>query len=135
MVCGGEDLRSAGEGPPADLALRLIAENRFDAAYRSLEDLVQRGGESAEVCLRLAWIAWAVGDERAVETWCHESERLDDTSAEPHLLLGLAHRRHGHWVEAQEEFEAALRRAGLSERRKAQIEGLHAEVVAKIPEW
>jgi tetratricopeptide (TPR) repeat protein len=131
----GTDLRDAGDTPPADLALRMIAENRFDVAYRSLEDLVQRGEESAEVCLRLAWIAWAVGDERAVETWCHESERLDESSAEPHLLLGLAQRKHGRWAEALEEFEAGLRRKGLSEPRRALLEGLRAEMEANIPEW
>ena len=93
-----------------DLARRLAGEGRFGEAYLSLEDLVGRGEATAEDCLRLGWLGYAIDDQRALETWCHEAERLWPEWAEPHLALGWAVERSGRLPEALEEYDAALRR-------------------------
>jgi tetratricopeptide (TPR) repeat protein len=134
-ICGCRDFSPGPGAPPADLALRLIADNRLATAYASLEQLVCSDREDAESARRLAWLAYSFQDFRAVETWCHECERLDDASPEPHVLLGVVLMRAGRWSESVEEFDAALKRGGLPAERRSLIEDLKAGAAANIPEW
>ncbi|MGD0579821.1 MAG: hypothetical protein ABSC08_12930 [Bryobacteraceae bacterium] len=115
--------------------MRQIVEGRFDQAYRSLEEEVARGREDGRTALRMAWLAFAFRDTRAVETWCHETIRLEPDSPEPHLLLGVVLLRGERWQEAAEEFGSGLEKPELSLERRALLETLCAEAVARIPEW
>lgn len=135
LVCRGHNFVEGPAEIPGDLALRLAASNRFAEAYASLEQLVATDREDAQAALRLAWLAYAFEDFRAVETWCHECERLDEASAEPHILLGVVLCRAGRWSESVDEFDAALGRGSLSARRRRMIEELKAFAAANIPEW
>lgn len=135
LLCGSAQFDSFTERLPADFALRLIGENRLAAAYEYLEGLVARGEESAGHCHRLAWLAYAFADYRAVEIWSHETLRLDDTMLEAHLLLGLVLQRAGRWAEAAEEYSAGLRKPGTSPDRRARVEALLAEARRNISEF
>lgn len=135
LLCGSAAFAPPTSLLPADFSLRLIAENRFPAAFAYLESLIARGEESPEICLRLAWLAYAFTDYRAVETWSHESLRLDDTRLDPHLLLGLVLQRSGRWAEAADEFAAGLRKPDASPRRRAFLESFLAAAIGKIPEF
>lgn len=120
---------------PEEFSLRLIGENRLDVAYAYLEDQVARDQESAAVTLRLAWLAYAFRDFRAVETWCHEAMRLDEAWVEPHILLGYVLQRAGRWEEAVAEYEIAGRRPDLSEGRKHILSDLVFECRTHISEF
>jgi hypothetical protein len=117
------------------LADRLICEGRFELAYSCLEDQVSRGEETARACQALAWMAYAFKDFRAVETWSHESVRLDERSPEPHILLGFVLGNAARWAEAVEEFDIALRKGLLEEARRTRLSGLRDRTFAKIPEF
>jgi hypothetical protein len=135
LVCGRQQFEDCQAGPPADLADRLIAENRFAVAYECVEDLVSRGEETAWGCRVLAWMSFTFRDFRAVETWSHESIRLDGASPEPHLLLAYVLDGSGRWPEAVEEYDIALRREGLSVPRRQLVAELRAGCLARIPEF
>ena len=135
LLCGSAQFDSVMDAFPADFGLRLIGENRLAAAYEYLEVLVARGEESAELCHRLAWLAYAFTDFRAVEIWSHETLRLDETMLEAHLLLGLVLQRSGRWVEASEEYSAGLRKPIAATERRARLEALLAEARGNIPEY
>ncbi|MGJ5818205.1 hypothetical protein [Paludibaculum fermentans] len=135
LICLNESFEPAGWALPEDFGLRLIGENRLDVAYAYLEDLVARDQESAEVTLRLAWLAYAFKDFRAVETWCHEATRLDEMWAEPHILLGYVLQRAGRWEEAVEEYGIAGRRPGLSDERRQRVSDLTSECKTNISEF
>lgn len=120
---------------PEDFALRLIGENRLEVAYAYLEEEVARGRESAAGALRLAWLAFAFNDFRAVETWCHEAARLEEASPEPHILLGFVLQRAGRWEEAVAEYEIAGRRPCLSNERKHLVSDLIFECKTHISEF
>lgn len=134
-VCGNTQYGEMVEGPPADLAERLIAEDRFAVAYACLEEQVSRGEESAWGCRALAWMAFGLGDLRAVEAWSHESIRLDSSSPEPHILLGCVLENSARWVEAVEEFDIALRREQLGAERRELVEELKLRSSSRIPEF
>ncbi len=135
LICLGEVFASVPWALPEDFELRLIGENRLDVAYAYLEEQVARDRETAEVTLRLAWLAYAFRDFRAVETWCHEATRLDEMWAEPHILLGYVLQRAGRWEEAVEEYAIAGRRPGLSEERRQRVLDLTAECRTNISEF
>ena len=84
----------------------------------------------ARRALWLAWLAHTFGDTRAVEIWCHEGNRLDPDSPEPHLMLGLVMMRGERWAEAVEEFEAALNKPGVALERRALLETYRADALA-----
>ncbi len=132
--CGSAEFDPRAEQTPADFGLRLIGENRLAAAYEYLEGLVARGEETAEHCHRLAWLAFAFGDLRAVEIWSHETLRLDAGWIEAHLLLGMVLQRAGRWAEAAEEYAAGLRTPAPPPRR-ARLEALLEAARANIPEF
>lgn len=134
-LCLGVGFEEAPWELPEDFSLRLIGENRLDVAYAYLEDMVARDQESAVVTLRLAWLAYAFRDFRAVETWCHEATRLDEASAEPHILLGFVLQRAGRWEEAVAEYEIAGRRPDLSVERKHLLSDLVFECRTHISEF
>lgn len=134
-ICGCPETLTAAEEIPDDFALRLYSEGRLEAAVRFLEERVARGEATARDCLNLAWISLVLQDYRAVETWCHESERLDEVSPEPHLLLGRVLERSERWQEAVEEYDAALRRAVLEGERLELVSRLREECRQRIPEW
>ncbi|MBL0160746.1 MAG: hypothetical protein IPP47_27225 [Bryobacterales bacterium] len=134
QICGAVEFDPSVEGPPADFGLRLIGENRLAAAYEYLEGLVARGEETPEHCHRLAWLAYAFGDLRAVEIWSHETLRLDAGWIEAHVLLGLVLQRSGRWAEAAEEYQAGLRRPATPQRR-ARLEALLERARTNIPEY
>ncbi len=113
----------------------MAAEGRTDVAWKSLEEAIASGRGTALDCLHLAWLAYALRDDRAVETWCHESERLDGASPEPHIAMATVFHWDGRWPEALEEYDAALRRAGLSPERRALLEQQRAACQRQIPEW
>jgi hypothetical protein len=114
---------------------RLIGENLLGPAYQAIETSVAQGREDTDCVLQLAWLAYSFRDFRAVEIWCHEGLRLGADSAEPHLLLGLVLARGERWVEAVEEFDAALKKPGLLLERRAVLETLRAGAYANVPEW
>lgn len=124
---------------PADAALtleqRLVAGDRLSEAYAALADRVSRGAEDAETCLRLAWLAYAFQDLRAVEIWCHECARLDPAAAEPHVVLGHVFQRSGRYEEAAEEYEAALRGQALDGPAREAVERSLDEARRMIPEF
>lgn len=134
-LCLGVGFDPAPWELPEEFSLRLIGENRLDVAYAYLEDQVARDQESAAVTLRLAWLAYAFRDFRAVETWCHEATRLDEAWAEPHILLGYVLQRAGRWEEAVAEYEIARRRPDLSEERKHIVSDLVFECRTHITEF
>ena len=134
-LCGTSQFDQTVEGLPADFGLRLISENRLAVAYEYLEGLVAGGAESAEHCIRLAWLAYAFKDLRAVETWSHEALRLDAGTIGAHLLLGLVLQRSGRWAEAADEYEAGLRIPVASAERRTRLESLLREARASIPEF
>ena len=135
MICGSAEFGSHIDELPDDFGLRLIGENRLPAAYAYLESLVARGEDSAEQCHRLAWLAYAFADFRAVEIWSHETLRLDDGMVEAHLLLGLVLQRAGRCAEAAEEYSAGLRKPAASPHRRARLEALLDEARRNIPEY
>ena len=135
LLCGSVEFDPPIDELPADFGLRLIGENRLAAAYEYLEGLVARGEESAENCHRLAWLAYAFADFRAVEIWCHETLRLDEGMMEVHLLLGLVLQRSSRWEEAAEEYSAGLRKLVAPSQRRARMESLLAVARQKIPEY
>ncbi len=135
LLCGSVQFDPAIDELPTDFGLRLIGENRLAAAYEYLEGLVARGEESAGSCHRLAWLAYAFADFRAVEIWSHEALRLDEGMMEAHLLLGLVLQRSGRWEEAAEEYSAGLRKAGAPPHRRARLESLLDAARRKIPEY
>ena len=135
LVCGNAQFGEVEEALPAELADRLILENRFDVAYACLEDQVSRGEETAWGCRALAWMSYAFQDFRAVETWSHESIRLDGSSPEPHILLGFVLEKGTRWEEAVEEFDIALRNSELEEGRRKMLYGLRTRSFSKIPEF
>jgi hypothetical protein len=135
LVCGNAQFGELQEAPPAELADRLIYESRFDVAYACLEDLVSRGEETAWGCRALAWMSYAFQDLRAVETWSHESIRLEEESPEPHILLAFVLDKASRWAEAVEEFDIALRNSELEEGRRKMLYGLRARSHSKIPEF
>jgi hypothetical protein len=135
LICGSAEFGSTIDQLPDDFELRLIGENRLPAAYAYLESLVARGEDSAEHCHRLAWLAFAFSDFRAVEIWSHETLRLDDGMMEAHLLLGLVLQRAGRWEEAAEEYSAGLRKSATLPQRRARLEALLADVRLKFPEY
>jgi tetratricopeptide (TPR) repeat protein len=135
LLCGSEQFDPAIDEISSDFGLRLIGENRLAAAYEYLEGLVARGEESAGRCHRLAWLAYAFGDFRAVEIWSHETLRLDEDMPEAHLLLGLALQRAGRWAEAVEEYSAGLTRAGALPHSRVRLESLLQLALQKIPEY
>ena len=135
MICESVEFGPTIDHLPDDFGLRLIGENRLPAAYAYLESLVARGEDSAEHCHRLAWLAFAFSDFRAVEIWSHETLRLDDGMLEAHLLLGLVLQRAGRWEEAAEEFSAGLRKPAASPQRRTRLEALLDEARRNIPEY
>jgi tetratricopeptide (TPR) repeat protein len=134
-VCCCEQTFTCEEEAAGDLAQRLAGEGRFGEAYLSLEDLVGRGEATAADCLRLGWLGYAIDDQRALETWCHEAERLWPEWAEPHLALGWALERAGRLPEALEEYDAALRRGVAPGEREEWVKARRAGVEARIPLW
>lgn len=135
-ICGSEDAFPAAGDLPEDFALRMAAEGRLDVAWASLEDKVSKGDATAGDCLHLAWLAVAFKDYRAVETWCHESERLNPGSPEPHIVLATVFERGERWPEAVEEYDAALRRAvALAPSRLALLQTRRDYCQRQIPEW
>jgi uncharacterized protein HemY len=134
-ICENDEFSAAELEGDVGLEYRLLAENRLDMAYRSLEADVARGEEDGRRALWLAWLAHTFGDTRAVEIWCHEGIRLDPDSPEPHLMLGLVMMRGERWAEAVEEFEAALNKPGVALERRALLETYRADALANIPEW
>lgn len=135
LLCGSVKFDPALDEVPADFGLRLIGENRLAVAYEYLEGLVARGEESAEHCHRLAWLAYAFADFRAVEIWSHEALRLAEGMMEAHLLLGMVLERAGRWEEAAEEYAAGLRKAGAPPHRRARLESMLEIARQKIPEY
>lgn len=117
------------------MAFRLVAEGRFGEAYASLEDLVARGEETARVCQQLAWLGYALDDPRALETWCHEAERLAPESADPHLALAWAFETAGRLNEALEEYDAALKRDIAPLARRQWVRERRGAVERRIPMW
>ena len=134
-ICQNDEFTAAELEESAGLEYRLLAENHLDMAYRSLESDVARGGEDGRRTLWLAWLAYAFGDARAVEIWCHEGARLEPDSPEPHVMLGLVMMRAEPWAEAVEEFEAALKKPGVTLERRALLETFRAEAFANVSEW
>ena len=134
-VCGHGETLTGAEEVPHDFALQMWAEGRLDIAVRFLEERVAKDEATAADCLHLAWISLTVQDYRAVETWCHESMRLDVASPDPHVLLGRVFECSERWQEAVEEYAAALRRAGLNGERRRLVEMLRAYCQGRIPEW
>jgi len=131
-LCGrGVVVESVAEETPID---RMIRENRLREAFDGLEELVRRGEESPESCRRLAWIGWAIDDIRAVQNWCHEWMRLDDRTAEPHLLMGLVLESEDRWHEAWEESSAGLKRRPLTPEREGLLVLLRQEAAEKDPQ-
>jgi hypothetical protein len=112
----------------------MIGRGALGAAYEWLEGEVREGRETAEYCRRLAWLGLAIEDIRAVEIWSHESLRLAEEWAEPHVLLGYALLREGRNGEALEELEAALRRP-MNAQREALVAGFRDEARRRLPEW
>jgi tetratricopeptide (TPR) repeat protein len=135
VVCGAGHSILIDEEFPGGLAFRLVAEGRFGEAYASLEDLVARGEETAQVCLQLAWLGYALEDPRALETWCHEAERLAPDWAEPHLALAWAFETSGRLNEALEEYGAALKREIAPPARRQWIRERRDAVQQRIPKW
>jgi hypothetical protein len=133
-ICRSEAYQRAPGSPTDDALDQLFVENRFTEAFYCMEARVAAGGEDAETCRRLAWLAWAIDDMRAVQNWAHEAMRLDGASPEPHLLLGLLFRSEDRWREAWEEFGAALRRGPHDEAREAWLRQLRDEAAGKDPD-
>lgn len=131
-ICGDESapLPASGVGDAGDL----ILSRDVRAAYAHLESRVASGGETAEICRRLAWLALSFEDIRAVETWSHESLRLEPESAQPHLLLGLVLGGEARYAEAVAEYDLALR-SDLPEAVRGRVLALRAEAAAHVPEW
>ncbi len=134
-ICDNDDFVAAEAGENTGLEYRYLEENQLDLAYRCLEADVAEGAEDGRRAMCLAWLAYAFGDPRAVETWCHEAARLDPDSPEPHLMLGLVMMRAERWGEAVEEFEVALRKPGITLERQAVLETFRANAFANIAEW
>lgn len=134
-LCDSDAFSIHSDVLPKDFALRMAAENRFGVAYLALEDEIANGGESAEKCSWLAWLALMLKDQRAVEIWSHESQRLDGESPDPHLALARAFELEQRWPEALEEYQAALRRSGLHQARRGLMEQARDRVASNIPEW
>ncbi|MBI5085561.1 MAG: hypothetical protein HZB13_13295 [Acidobacteria bacterium] len=134
-ICGASGLAPWPAGAELPLDQRLTASGRLADAYALLQDQVSRVQQDAPSCVRLAWLAYAFEDMRAVEIWCHEASRLDGDSAEPHMLLGLEFQRSARWPEALEEYGAALRKPGLSTERHELLTRLSAECRGQMPEW
>lgn len=134
-VCGVEQPFWIQEDSPGDLAQRLASQSRFGEAYASLEDLVASGRETAHVCLQLAWLSYALDDPRALETWCHEAERLAPDWPEPHLALAWAFETSNRLNEALEEYDAALKREIAPPARRQWIRERRDAVQRRIPMW
>lgn len=134
-ICDNDEFIAVEIDENAGLEYRYLVENRFDLAYRSLEEDIARGEEDGRRALWLAWLAYAFGDARAVEIWCHEGVRLSPDSPEPHLMLGLVMMRAERWSEAVEEFESALKKPGVPLERRALLETFRANALANIPDW
>lgn len=134
-ICENDEFAAARLDESAGLEYRFLAENQFDLAYRSLESDIARGEEDGRRTLWLAWLAYAFGDSRAVEIWCHEGVRLEPDSPEPHLMLGLVMMRGERWAEAVEEFDVALNKPCVTLERQAILQTFRANAVANIPEW
>ena len=134
-ICDNDEFTAAELEANMSLEYRLLVENQLNLAYRSLESDIARGEEDGRRTLWLAWLAYAFGDARAVEIWCHEGARLEPDSPEPHVMLGLVMMRAKRWAEAVEEFEAALNKPGVTLDRRALLETFRAEAFANIPEW
>jgi uncharacterized protein HemY len=134
-ICENDEFTAAEMDHNAGLEYRYLVENHLDLAYRSLEADVAQDNEDGRRALWLAWLAYAFGDNRAVEIWCHEGVRLAPDSPEPHLMLGLVMMRAERWSEAVEEFEAALKKPDVPLERQAVLETFRAKAFANIPEW
>ena len=134
-VCENAEFDEVVGASEADEAVEQILEGRFDLAYKSLEQEIARGREEAGTALRMAWLAYAFRDTRAVETWCHEAIRLAPDWAEPHLLLGVVLMRGERWPEAVEELSTGMDKPGLTLERRALMETMCADASARIPEW
>jgi len=134
-ICDNDEFTAAGNGAYTGIECRYLMDNRLDLAYNSLEADVAGGDEDERRTLWLAWLAYAFDDLPAVETWWHEAVRLNPDSPEPHLLLGLVRMRGEHWSEAVEEFDAGLKKPGISLDRQAVLETFRANAIANIPEW
>jgi len=134
-ICENIEFSAVESGTESGEAMEHILEGRFDQAYKRLEEEVAGGHEDGRTALRMAWLAFAFRDTRAVETWCHETIRLEPDSPEPHLLLGTVLMRGERWPEAAEEFSSGLQKPGLSLERRALLETLCADAAARIPEW
>jgi len=119
---------------PEDFAERLTAEGRWDTAAAFLEGEVAAGRETAAGCLLLAWIALISNDLRAVEVWSHESLRIGQVQAGPHLLLGLVFERGERWEEAVLEFSLALA-CPVPEERREILQAHRSYCQSQIPEW
>ena len=134
-ICENDEFVASEADRNMGLEYRYLVENHLDLAYRCLEADVAQGAEDGRRAMWLAWLAYAFGDPRAVEIWCHEGARLDPDSPEPHLMLGLVMMRAERWSEAVEEFEAALRKPGITLERMAILETFRANAFANIAEW
>jgi hypothetical protein len=134
-ICENDEFSALENGAESGEAARQIVAGRFDVAYHNLEEEMAQGREDGPTAMRMAWLGFAFRDTRAVETWCHETIRLEPDSPEPHLLLGLVLLRGERWPEAAEEFGTGLQKPGLGLERRALLETLCAQAVARIPEW
>ena len=134
-ICDNDEFMVLETDEAVGMEYTHLVQNRLDLAYRSLEADVARGEEDGRRALWLAWLAYAFRDTRAVEIWCHEGVRLEPDSPEPHLMLGLVMMREERWGEAVEEFEAALKKPGVTLERQAVLETFRANAFAHIPEW
>ena len=134
-ICDNDEFTVAESDECTGLEHWYLKENHLDLAYRCMEADVAQGAEDLRRTLWLAWLAYAFGDSRAVETWCHEAARLDSDSAEPHLMLGLVLMRAERWSEAVEEFDAGLKKPGVTLERQAVLAAFRANAFANIAEW
>lgn len=135
-ICGLDATFAVDGEIPADFALRMAYDSRLDVAWASLEEKVAREQGDARDCTHLAWLSFAFKDYRAVEVWCHESERLDAASPEPHIVLATVLERGERWQEAIDEYDAALRCAtAIDPGRREYLESRRDYCLTQIPEW
>lgn len=132
--CGSVNISRRIKNVPEDFALRLLAEGRWDAALEYLEGEIAGGRETSRYALLVGWLSLMNKDLRAVETWCHESLRLQAADAGPHVLLGVVFEQAGRWEEAVAEYTLAESREPDAARRRVVAERkLYCQ--SQIPEW
>lgn len=135
QVCGGGAFGTLDPNVPEDFALRLISEDRWATAYEYLEERLIHDEENGAICHALGWLALAIGDPRAVETWCHEALRLAPDCADAHILLGQVLESQKRWEEAEAEYLLALKKPSLDGVRRELTVNKRSRVATEIPEF